>query len=101
MEYQRLLMLIEVRYGEQFIKELKEVCQLTDNDFDNVKIIFEFTISKLSKYYQLKMSTLKALKVINPNINEVRDDIKTVSETELITISSEVNTMKQILETLR
>ena len=101
MEYQRLLMLIEIRYGKIFIEELKEACQLTDNDFDNVKIIFEYTISKVSKYYQLKLSTLNALKIINPHTNEVRDDVEIISETDLITINSELNTMKQILETLR
>lgn len=98
-----LMETMEVRYGKGFVRELKESCEFTDDDYENVILIFRAAIYSLDKYCRVKESTLKALRVFNPTLQGVRisDDSEVlIGDSYFHKVRNEIDAMKQIVQNL-
>lgn len=98
-----LMETMETRYGKGFVKDIKESCEFTDDDYENVILIFRAAINSLDKYCRVKESTLKALRVFNPSLEGVRmsDDSEIlIGDSYFNKVRNEISAMKQIVQNL-
>lgn len=105
-EADKLLKVMEFRYGKAFASEVHRKCKFTNNELENVKSVFMAAIVELSEYHAVKINTLNVLRIINPEINTVARDITSVvlddsvpriDEMELLQIDSEIESMRYIV----
>lgn len=98
-----LMETMEIRYGKGFVDEIKNSCELTDDDYENVILIFRAAIYSLDKYCRVKESTLQALRVFNPTLQGVmiNDDSETlIGDSYFHKVRNEIDAMKQIVQNL-
>lgn len=94
---------MELRYGKVFVTDIKKSCEFTDDDYENVIMIFRAAIQSLTRYCSVKQSTLKALRVFNPTLEGVRisDDNDTlIGDSYFHRVKAEVDVMRQIVQNL-
>jgi hypothetical protein len=98
-----LMETMEGRYGKGFVEDIKNSCEFTDDDYENVILIFRAAIQSLNKYCNVKESTLKALRGFNPTLQGVRisDDSEVlIGDSYFHKIRNEIGAMKQIVQNL-
>lgn len=94
---------MEIRYGTGFVREIKQSCNFTDDDYENVILIFRAAISSLDKFCSVKQNTLKALRVFNPKLEGVKmsDDSETlIGDSYFHKVKVEIDVMRQIVQGL-
>lgn len=95
-----LLSVMGTRYGKSFVRDLEKSCDFTQDDFENVMIIFKAAIYHLDRYCIVQELTLNALRAFSPSIEGVRmsdDNDERVSEEYFQKVRAEISTMKQII----
>lgn len=100
---QNLMDSMEQRYGTAFVRDIKKSCNLTDDDYQNVILIFKAAIYTLDKFCSVKQSTLNALRVYNPKLEGVRisDDSEVlIGDSYFSRIKAEIDAMRLIVKTL-
>ncbi len=92
--------LLGIKYGHVFIAELKQKCRLdNESDQENLKEALECSIGMLNQFVDLKISTLNALKIINPNNKYVLvDNDIYISESQIDDVACEVGMMMALLK---
>ena len=98
-----LMETMEGRYGKGFVEEIKNSCDFTDDDYENVILIFRSAIQSLNRYCSVKESTLKSLRAFNPTLEGVRmseDSEILIGDSYFHKVRNEVEAMKQIVQNL-
>jgi hypothetical protein len=98
-----LMKTMEVRYGKEFVRDIQASCEFTDDDYNNVILIFKAAIFSLNRFCAVKQSTLKALRVFNPTLEGVRisdDSELLIGDSYFHKVKSEIDAMKQIVQNL-
>lgn len=94
---------MEQKYGKAFVRDIKKSCDLTDDDYQNVILIFKAAIYNLDKFCSVKQSTLNALRVYNPKLEGVRISDESeilIGDSYFSKIKADIKEMRQIVQSL-
>lgn len=96
-----LINLMKNRYGETLVKDILSKCEFTDNENENLAMVFRLSIKTLDEFTDIRRATLKFLQLLDPNNKLVLAmDNQYMTLSDLDDISSEVGAMRKILKDL-